>query len=171
MLQPGFLKHRSQVLVVGEESPASEGRSWIRRSRPTLPLPTLLPCQNISLGVLNHAVYAPSPVTKLFFIVTPGMSYSSNFTPRAFSLATSASMLATRQRPGWPSFLLLPICRRAGGKIDTLNIFFSGVFDKCGNPQSNLLGGGNHPAFLLAKVDFGSKCEGMDFGIDGNPLE
>jgi hypothetical protein len=47
---------------------------------------------------LNQAVFAPPPVAMLFFIVTPGMSYSSNFTPRAFSSATSASTSATCQK-------------------------------------------------------------------------
>src|SRR5215470_12304293 len=47
---------------------------------------------------LNQAVFAPPAVTMLLFIVRPGMSYSSNFTPRAFSSATSASTSLTCQK-------------------------------------------------------------------------
>src|SRR5229473_7047334 len=46
---------------------------------------------------LNQAVFAPPPVRMLLFIVTLGMLYLSNFTPRAFSSATSASTSSTRQ--------------------------------------------------------------------------
>ena len=46
---------------------------------------------------LNHAVFAPPPVAMLFFILIPGMSYSSNTTPRALSTATSASTSSTCQ--------------------------------------------------------------------------
>jgi len=46
---------------------------------------------------LNQAVLAPPAVTMLFFIVTPGKSYSSSFAPRAFRSATSASTSATCQ--------------------------------------------------------------------------
>src|SRR5258705_5000062 len=46
---------------------------------------------------LNQAVFAPPPVAMLFFILIPGMSYSSNTTPRALSSATSASTSSTCQ--------------------------------------------------------------------------
>src|SRR5438093_106482 len=46
---------------------------------------------------LNQAVLAPPPVAMLFFIVIPGISYSSNFTPRAFNAVTSASTSLTCQ--------------------------------------------------------------------------
>src|SRR5882672_1640515 len=52
---------------------------------------------------LNHAVFAPPPVAMLFFILIPGMSYSSNTTPRAFSSATSASTSLTCQY-AWLAF-------------------------------------------------------------------
>src|SRR5215467_3043983 len=47
---------------------------------------------------LNQAVLPRRPCTKLFFIFRLGMAYSSNFTPRAFSSATSASTSLTCQK-------------------------------------------------------------------------
>src|SRR6266540_1265088 len=61
---------------------------------------------------LNHAVFAPPPVAMLFFILIPGMSYSSKTTPRAFSSATSASTSSTYQN-AWLAFEVpaLPVGR------------------------------------------------------------
>src|SRR5580692_1684466 len=64
---------------------------------------------------LNHAVFAPPPVIMPFFIVTPGMSYSSNFTPRAFSSATSASTSLTCQN----AWLALDVPALSVGYINT----------------------------------------------------
>src|ERR1035438_991858 len=52
---------------------------------------------------LNQAVFAPPAVIMPFLIVIPGMSYSSNFTPRALSSATSASTSSTCQN-AWLAF-------------------------------------------------------------------
>jgi hypothetical protein len=46
---------------------------------------------------LNHAAFAPPAVAMLFSVFMPGASYSSNFTPRAFSSATSRSTSSTCQ--------------------------------------------------------------------------
>src|ERR1700758_2618478 len=46
---------------------------------------------------LNQAVLAPPPLTMLFSILIPGMSYSSNTTPLALSSATSATTSSTAQ--------------------------------------------------------------------------
>src|SRR6266567_9224132 len=52
---------------------------------------------------LNHAVFAPPPVAMLFFILIPGMLYSSKTTPRTLSSATSASTSLTCQN-AWLAF-------------------------------------------------------------------
>jgi hypothetical protein len=59
------------------------------------------------------------------------------------------------------SFLPLPISRRTGGEIDTINIFlFGNILLSAGNTQSNLFGPGNQPtSFLLTKVDFGENAK------------
>ena len=46
---------------------------------------------------LNQAVFAPPATAMLFCIFTPGMSYSSNTTPRALSSVTSSSTSSTCQ--------------------------------------------------------------------------
>src|SRR5204863_3147520 len=47
---------------------------------------------------LNHADLAPPAVAMPFSVFRPGMSYSSNVTPRDFKSATSRSMLSTCQK-------------------------------------------------------------------------
>src|SRR5262249_359721 len=49
------------------------------------------------LHQVNQAVFAPPAAAILFRIFTPGMSYSSNTTPRALSSATSRSTSSTCQ--------------------------------------------------------------------------
>src|SRR5947208_12662887 len=46
---------------------------------------------------LNQAALLPPVETMLSFVLSPGMSYSSNRTPRAFSSATSRSRSVTSQ--------------------------------------------------------------------------
>src|SRR2546429_44877 len=77
-------EERPPSKIRGVHSSQRAGRRWLT----AMMLPSLS---------LNHAVFAPPPVAMLFFILIPGMSYSSNTTPRALSAATSASTSSTCQ--------------------------------------------------------------------------
>jgi hypothetical protein len=68
-----------------------------RRAIDARPHSTWLTARIFPSVSLNQAVFAPPPVAMPFFMDTPGRSYSSNFTPRAFSSLTSASTSSTDQ--------------------------------------------------------------------------